>query len=284
MNEIKNRKFPLERDLYGIQNSKIINCRFEGVEDGESALKETKDIIIKKCYFDLRYPIWHFNNVKIYDSEMTTSCRAALWYGYNLKIKRSKLNGIKVVRECKNVRISDSEINSQEFAWKSKKIEISNSKIISEYAFFDSKKVVLGNTNFFGKYSFQYIDGIEIIDSVLDTKDAFWHSKNVVVKNSIIKGEYLGWYSENLTFINCKIIGTQPLCYFKNLKLIDCEMIDTDLSFEYSEVEATIRGNVLSIKNPYKGRIEVDSIDKIILTSDSKYPSECLIIDKSTIK
>ena len=47
MNEIKNRKFPLERDLYGIQNSKIINCRFEGVEDGESALKETKDIIIK---------------------------------------------------------------------------------------------------------------------------------------------------------------------------------------------------------------------------------------------
>ena len=132
MNEIKNRKFPLERDLYGIQNSKIINCRFEGVEDGESALKETKDIIIKKCYFDLRYPIWHFNNVKIYDSEMTTSCRAALWYGDYLKIKRSKLNGIKVVRECKNVRISDSEINSQEFAW--------NSNLKEMFEFFDMKE------------------------------------------------------------------------------------------------------------------------------------------------
>lgn len=284
MNEIKLKKFPLERDLYGLKDTKLIKCRFEGVEDGESALKEVSSIIIDNCFFDLRYPIWHFNNVKISNSLMSESCRAALWYGEKLKIKKSKLNGIKVVRECKNVCINDSYINSKEFAWKSKKVTLINSEINSEYAFLDSKKVKLDNCKFQGKYSFQYIDGIEIIDSILDTKDAFWHSKNVVVKNSVVKGEYLGWYSENLTFINCKIIGTQPLCYCKNLKLIDCEMIDTDLSFEYSEVEATIRGNVLSIKNPYNGRIEVDSIDKIILTSDSKYPSECLIIDKSTIK
>ena len=98
----------------------------------------------------------------------------------------------------------------------------------------------------------------------MDTKDAFWHSKNALVKNSVIKGEYLGWFSDGLTLINCKIIGTQPLCYCKNLKLVDCEMVDADLAFEYSDVVATIKGSVDSIKNPRSGKITVEGVSKII--------------------
>ena len=41
-------------------------------------------------------------------------------------------------------------------------------------------------------------------------------------------------------------------------------MEDTDLSFEYSEVEADIKGHVVSIKNPKKGRTIVDSVSEII--------------------
>jgi len=106
---------------------------------------------------------------------------------------------------------------------------------------------------------------VEIRDSYLDTKDAFWHSKNVTVINSVVKGEYLAWYSEGLRLINCKIIGTQPLCYAKDLVLENCEMIDTDLSFENSDVQATVRGNIVSVKNPHCGRIEADSIGEIII-------------------
>ena len=137
-------------------------------------------------------------------------------------------------------------------------------EIVSEYIFLDSKNVKLRNVKFQGKYSFQYMENLEIENCKLDTKDAFWHSKNVTVKDSIVKGEYLAWFSENLTLINCKIIGTQPLCYCKNLKLINCTMEDTDLAFEYSEVEADIKGNVVSIKNPKLGTITVDSVGEII--------------------
>lgn len=87
---------------------------------------------------------------------------------------------------------------------------------------------------------------------------------NVTVRDSIVKGEYLGWFSENLTLINCKIIGTQPLCYCKNLKLVNCTMEDTDLSFEYSDVEADVKGHILSVKNPRSGRIIADSVGEII--------------------
>ena len=105
---------------------------------------------------------------------------------------------------------------------------------------------------------------VAIDHSIFDTKDAFWHSKNLTVKNTVLKGEYLGWFSENLTLVNCKIIGTQPLCYCKHLVLIDCEMIDCDLSFEYSEVDASIIGSVLSVKNPKSGKIVADQIGEII--------------------
>ncbi|HCT91052.1 MAG TPA: DUF3737 domain-containing protein, partial [Lachnospiraceae bacterium] len=47
-------------------------------------------------------------------------------------------------------------------------------------------------------------------------------------------------------------------------KLINCEMIDTDLSFEKSEVEATVTTPVVSIKNPLSGRIYVPSVGEII--------------------
>ena len=119
-----------------------------------------------------------------------------------------------------------------------------------------------------------------IEDSILDTKDAFWHAKNVMVKNSTVKGEYLGWYSEGLTLINCRIIGTQPLCYCKNLTLQNCTMEETDLSFEYSEVNADVQGSILSVKNPKSGRIVADSYGEIILERPV-YENSCSILTRT---
>ena len=116
-----------------------------------------------------------------------------------------------------------------------------------------------------GKYSFQYIEDSVFENCDFDTKDAFWHAKNVIVRNSTVKGEYLAWFSEGLTLINCKIIGTQPLCYCKDLTLIDCTMEQTDLAFEYSDVQATVNGHIDSVKNPRSGSITADSVGDIIM-------------------
>ena len=280
MKVIKNQTFPKERDLYASKDLKLTNCKFDGVEDGESALKESENIIVETSYFNLRYPLWHVNNLEINKSVFSENSRAAIWYSYNVKIENSKLNGIKALRECKNIELNNIESISPEFAWKSLQIKSKNLKLDSEYAFFESHDITLDNLEFKGKYSFQYCDNVTIKDSKLDTKDCFWHSKNVVIKDSIVKGEYLAWYSENVTFINCKIIGTQPFCYCKKLKLINCTMEKTDLAFEYSEVDADINSSIDSVKNPYKGVIRAKKIDKLIITKDSKYPFETKIIEK----
>lgn len=264
MNIIENKTFDEERALYNLKNTKVASCKFAGPADGESALKEARNIEVENTDFSLRYPLWHVYGYKLNNVNMDELTRAAIWYSKNAEIMNSHLYGIKALRECSDTKIVNTDINSMEFGWKCNNIEINNSKIISEYIFLDSKNIKIENLDFKGKYSFQYNENLTIDNSVLDTKDAFWHSKNVTVKNSIVKGEYLAWFSENLTLINCKIIGTQPLCYCKNLKLIDCEMEETDLSFEYSEVEATVKGSIDSVKNPKSGSITADSIGKII--------------------
>ncbi len=50
-----------------------------------------------------------------------------------------------------------------------------------------------------------------------------------------------------------------------------CEMADTDLSFEKSEVEATITAPILSIKNPLSGRIVVPAVGEIIRDDEAAH-------------
>lgn len=269
-----------ERSLYGISDALVENCRFQGEADGESCLKETKNLYIKNCFFGLRYPLWHNDNSIIDNCVMPETCRAAMWYDNDITIKNLKCDGIKAIRECNGVRVFDCCFNSPEFCWLSNDLTFERVKVVSEYPFFTIKNATFKNLEMKGKYSFQYAENVTIEDSVLDTKDAFWHTKNVTVKNSIVKGEYLAWYSDGLTLINCKIIGTQPLCYAKNLKLIDCETEGCDLSFENSVVDATIKGYIESVKNPI-GKIVADKIGEIII--DEYVRGTCKICDLSKI-
>lgn len=265
MKIIENQKFDQERALYACTELLVQNCSFDGPADGESAFKECHEVEVNNCFFNLRYPFWHDCGLKIVESEMTSLCRASLWYSEHIEIQNTKLHGIKALRECSDVVIEGCDIISPEFGWSVDGIQMMNTTAESEYFMMRSAHLRLENVKFKGKYSFQYIKDAELEYCELDTKDAFWHCENVTVKNSIIKGEYLAWYSDGLTLINCKIIGTQPLCYCKNLTLIDCEMADTDLCFERSEVQAVVISSVDSIKNPLCGWIKAPEIREIIM-------------------
>ena len=264
-NIIKNQTYDEERALYGSEGIIVESCKFDGPADGESALKESRNIKVTGSYFNLRYPFWHVNNLEITDSEMTENCRAALWYTQNAVMTDTKFYGIKALRECSNIRVEKCDIISPEFGWSVKNIIMKDTAAQSEYFMMRSKRLDFDNVSLKGKYSFQYISDSVFEKCNFDTKDAFWHAKNVIIRNSIIKGEYLGWYCEDVTFENCTISGTQPFCYCKNLKLIDCEMLDADLAFEKSDVEATITTSMISIKNPKSGTITVPDVGEIIM-------------------
>ncbi len=264
MQKIEDRTFDEERALYGSSQVEAVRCRFDGPADGESAFKESSNIIARDCYFNLRYPFWHDTNLLIENCEMTSLCRAALWYSHYIDIRDTKMHGIKALRECSDVKISGCDIVSPEFGWSVSRVKMTDTSCESEYFMMRSDNLKFDRMKLKGKYSFQYISDSVFTNCEFDTKDAFWHARNVLVKDCIVRGEYLAWYCENVTFENCTIIGTQPLCYCKGLKLIGCRMEGCDLSFEKSDVEADIKSSVDSIKNPANGVIRVQSVGEII--------------------
>lgn len=264
MKIIENMSFDFERALYESDGVELYNCSFTGEADGESALKESKNVTARKCLFDLRYPFWHDTGVGIVHCKMTEKCRAPLWYTRDVEIFGTEIFGTKALRECENIKIEKCNIASDELLWDCRGIEICDTQATGQYMLSRAKNICVRGFKMQGKYSFQYIENAVLEDCVLDTKDAFWHARNVTVKNSVINGEYLGWYSENLTFENCIITGTQPLCYCRGLKLVNCEMHACDLAFEKSSVEAEITTPVISIKNVYSGKITVPRVDEII--------------------
>lgn len=264
MKRITGQNFSSERALYALKNAQVDNCTFAGAEDGESAFKEAEGIIVKKCTFELRYPLWHTRSFSLLDSTMTQTCRAPLWYSKKGRLERITVEGPKALRECDDIKLCAVTAKSAEFGWRCRGVSAQDCTFESEYIFFGSRNLTLENITLKGKYSFQYVDGLHIKNADLDTKDSFWHAKNVLVENSTVRGEYLGWYSEKLTMKNCKIIGTQPFCYCKKLVLENCELIDCDLAFEYSDVKADTHGHIISVKNPRSGVIVADSVGEII--------------------
>lgn len=273
-----NQTYDEERALYGINEAEIIDCFFDGSADGESALKETSNITVERCYFNLRYPFWHTKGAVIRDITMTENCRAALWYDENITMENCRMNGIKAVRECHGkLSLIGCEIHSPEFAWRCSDLRMEHCTLESEYPFFECRDMEIEDLTMTGKYSFQYVENAMIRNSDLNTKDAFWHSKNVTVEDCVVRGEYLGWYSENLKLVRCKIIGTQPLCYCKGLVLEDCTMEKTDLAFENSEVHARVFGSIDSVKNPMCGEIHADAIGELIMETDRIDPDRTKI-------
>lgn len=276
---IRNKTFDEERALYAATDVTVENCRFAGPADGESFLKESARVVVKNCFMDLRYPMWHARDIRLEGCEMTKNCRAALWYDEDVSVKNSTLGGIKALRECRNITLQSTKIDSPEFGWRCSDIRADRCTFDGDYAFLMSKNIDAESITLSGKYSFQYTENVTIKNSALNTKDAFWHAKNATVVDCVLDGEYLGWYSDGLTLVRCTIKGTQPLCYCKRLTLKDCTMQNCDLGFEYSEVNATILGGVDSVKNPLSGTIVADSYGEIVLYG-SKYPSSAAILTR----
>lgn len=282
MKLIANKEFGGERPLYCERDLRLENVT---VHAGESALKETAAIEAVGCRFEGKYPLWCCDGFTVRDCIFTEGARAALWYSRGLLMENTLVEAPKMFREMEDMTLRRVRIpNALETLWSCRGATLEDVSVDKgDYLFMRSSGIRIDRLQLNGNYSFQYCKDVVIRNSVLNTKDAFWETENVTVYDSVIEGEYLGWYSRGLRLINCRIGGTQPLCYASDLVLENCTLdADADLAFEYSTVQAEIRGAVTSVKNPRSGRIVADSIGEIILDANIKAPGDCEIICRST--
>lgn len=283
METIKNKEFGGERPLFGSRNLRLENVT---IHAGESALKCTANIEAIDCTFEGKYPFWHTDGFMVKNCLFTPGARAALWYSRNLEMIDTRVDAPKMFREMDGIKLLNVIIpDAEETLWHCSNIEAKNVEVNSaDYLFMHSHHIRIDGWKQQGNYSFQYCTDVEIHNAIINSKDAFWGTENVTVYDSKIDGEYLGWHSKRLHLIRCHINGTQPLCYAEDLVLEDCTFgPECDLSFEDTEVNATVNSDIVSIKNPAKGKITAKKIGEIIIDKNSKAiePVEIIQTDDS---
>lgn len=263
MKKIIQQSFKGERALFQSKDLKLIACTFD---DGESPLKESRNIELDNSMMRWKYPLWYCRDILVKDSVFNGGSRAGVWYTDNIKIINTVIDSPKNFRRCKNVELMNVTIpDAKETFWSCIGVKLDTVSVNGDYFCMNSEKIEADNLRLSGNYSFDGAKDLVLKNSVLVTKDAFWNSENVRVENSWISGEYLGWNSKNLYFENCTIESLQGLCYIDNLVMRNCRFIDTTLAFEYSNVDVEAVGNIGSVFNPSSGRIKCDSISELII-------------------
>ena len=160
-----------ERAFYGSKNVNFKNIIIDGIEQGESAFKECRNITIEDSNIILKYCVWHCHNITLYKTILDANSRASIWYCDNIEITDCKINNVKACRNCTNLTIKNSIINSEDFGWKCDGVKIINCKITGVTPLLDSSNVTLDEVNVVAKYIFQYSDNIKMFNTTIDTKD-----------------------------------------------------------------------------------------------------------------
>ncbi len=276
MRKIEQEILQGERALFQQENVSVTDSIFE---NGESPLKECRNINVSKSAFKWKYPVWYSKDIVIKNSSWFEMARAGVWYTNNITVEDSVIEAPKNFRRCDGVNMKNVNFtNAAETFWSCRNVKMNNVSAKGDYFAMNSENLTIDGLNLVGGYAFDGVKNMEIRNAKILTKDAFWNSENVTVYDSYVSGEYLGWNAKNLTLINCTIESEQGMCYIDNLVMKNCKLLNTDLAFEYSTVEADIRGHIESVKNPSSGTIKADSIGEIIMEDDKIDPSKTRII------
>ena len=267
MSLLEKERFKGERALFRSDGLTITDSVFE---DGESPLKESGNIELYNCSFEWKYPLWYCKNVTADSCRLAETARAGIWYSDNVNMKNTVIDAPKTFRQCDGITLHNINLtNAEETLWSCKNVKLSD--VTAEnapYFAMNSENIDVNNLVMHGNYAFDGVKNVTVRNSRLITKDAFWNSENITVYDSYICGEYLGWNSKNLTFVNCTIESLQGLCYIENLKMINCITENTTLAFEYSSVDADLKGFIGSVFNPGSGVIKAEHIGELILEKD----------------
>lgn len=274
--EISRQRLTGERALFQGKNLRIRDTIFA---DGESPLKESRDIELEGCMFQWKYPLWYSENITVKNCTWFEMGRAGVWYTNHIRVEDSAIEAPKNFRRCRDVTLKNVSFpNAAETLWSCEDVTLEHVVAKGDYFAMNCRDMKIHDFTMYGNYCFDGAENVEIRDAKMLSKDAFWNSENVTVSDSFISGEYLGWNARNLTLVNCTIESLQGLCYISNLVMKNCTLLNTTLAFEYSTVDAQINGSIDSVLNPSGGIIRAEHIDRLILEKDKVDPAKTKII------
>lgn len=276
MQEIKEQRLTGERALF---RSKDLSIEYSIFADGESPLKESRDISLKNTSFQWKYPLWYCRNITVQDCDFAEMARAGIWYTDNITVADTLYEAPKGFRRVKGLTLRNVDLpHAEETLWHCSDVTLENVVAKGDYFAMNCDHMKLDQFRLVGNYCFDGCHDVEVHHAKMLSKDAFWNCENITVYDSYICGEYLGWNSRNVTFVNCVIESLQGMCYMDNVVMKNCRLLNTTLAFEYSTADVETAGRIESVKNPSAGVIRAGEIGELILNEKEIDPAKTTII------
>ena len=264
-----------ERALF---QAKDMEIHYSTFADGESPLKESRNVHLYDSLFQWKYPLWYSRDIRLDHCTLFEGARAGIWYTHNIEISNTLIAAPKSFRRATGIRLEHVHFpHAAETMWNCDNIEMHDVTVNGDYFAMGSSNIRVDGMALTGGYAFDGCRNVEVRNARLITKDAFWNCENVTVYDSLISGEYLGWNAKNVTFVNCVIESLQGMCYMEGVTMRNCRLLNTTLAFEYSTVDAEIDGTIDSVMNPTSGRIVADQVKELILDETKIDPAQTTI-------
>lgn len=113
--EIRQEFLTGERALFQGKNLKIYDTIFD---DGESPLKESRDIELYGSMFKWKYPLWYAQNILAENCTWFEMARAGVWYTDNITVRNAVIEAPKNFRQCREITLDHVDfLNAGETLW-----------------------------------------------------------------------------------------------------------------------------------------------------------------------
>ncbi len=270
MYDMKGLVLDQDRALCALQGCTVEDCMFDGPQGGCDALLCGRELTVKHCTFHLPSPLWHLSDGIISDCTFHKGAVSALCYATRVVLSSCQIEGDRALVGGDHIVLDACTIHSHDMGWDSHQVILQNAVVSGNNSLSHASHIHLTDVELTGDYALFHVAEGEIDFSTIHAEGALWHSKNLTISDTVLEGDRPGWYSENLTLSHCVISGKAPFCHCKNLTLIDCVLDPScENAFEGSEVHATIRGSVTSVRAPLSGSIEADGFATLIDIPDT---------------
>ena len=143
MKEIIRGYYKGERPLFHEHDLKIVDTIFD---EGESPLKESRDIELYGSMFKWKYPLWYSNNIKADNCTWFEMGRSGVWYTNHISVKNSLIEAPKNFRRCTDVTLENVSMpNAAETFWSCDGVVLNSVTAKGDYFGMNSSNVKADN-------------------------------------------------------------------------------------------------------------------------------------------
>ena len=167
--EIRQQYLTGERPLFMGKDLKICDTIFD---DGESPLKESRNIELYGSMFKWKYPLWYSKDILVEDCTWFEMARAGVWYTDNITVRNAMIEAPKNFRRCTGVVLENVDFpNAQETLWNCSQVKMDRVTAKGDYFAMNCTDMELNDFKLDGNYSFDGAKNVEIHNAKMLSKE-----------------------------------------------------------------------------------------------------------------